>query len=87
MKNQITYTKFNGRYPSMSSLFKSRNKMVDVLKERIIRAIKNGNHETKYIFEACHCDFKDIEFAEAMQELRLEGVIIYKDYLEGYYFA
>lgn len=87
MKSPITYTKFNGRYPSMSSLFKHRNYMVDVLKERIIRAIKNGNHETKYIFEACRCDFQDCAFAEAMQELRLEGVIIYKDFLEGYYFA
>lgn len=87
MKSQIIYSKFTGRYPSMSSSFEPRNKMVDVLKDRIIRAVKNGNHETRYIFEVCRCDFQDLSFADAMQELKSEGVIVYKDYLEGYYLA
>ena len=55
------------------------------LRPRIIRAIKNGNHETKYIEEACKAEYSSTPFHEALRQLEKEGVIKYNDLLEGYY--
>ena len=55
------------------------------LRPRIIRAIKNGNHESKYIEEACKAEYSSTQFHEALRQLEKEGVIKYNDLLEGYY--
>jgi len=55
------------------------------LRPRIIRAIKNGNHETKYIEEACKAEYSWMQFHEALRQLEKEGVIKYNEVLEGYY--
>ena len=55
------------------------------LRPRIIRAIKNGNNERKYIEEACKAEYSWMQFNEAMRPLEKEGVIKYNDLLEGYY--
>ena len=58
---------------------------VEQLRPRIIRAIKNGNHETKYIEEACHAEWSYPNFGDAICQLIREGVIKYNENLEGYY--
>lgn len=58
---------------------------VEQLRPRIIRAIKNGNNERKYIEEACKAEFSWMQFNEAMRQLEKEGVIKYNENLEGYY--
>ena len=58
---------------------------VEQLRPRIIRAIKNGNNERKYIEEACKAEYSWMQFNEAMRQLEKEGVIKYNDLLEGYY--
>ena len=58
---------------------------VEQLRPRIIRAIKNGNNEAKYIEEACKAEFSWMQFNEAMRQLEKEGVIKYNENLEGYY--
>jgi hypothetical protein len=55
------------------------------LRPRIIRAIKNGNHESKYIEEACKAEYSWMQFHEALRQLEKEGVIKYNELLEGYY--
>ena len=55
------------------------------LRPRIIRAIKNGNHESKYIEEACKAEYSCTQFHEALRQLEKEGVIKYNELLEGYY--
>lgn len=61
------------------------------LKWRILHAIKNGNHEEKYITEAVlpQIDHMHIQtlwnFHAALQELKAKGEIKYIDYLDGYY--
>lgn len=60
---------------------------VEALKKRILRAIKNGNHEPKYILEACDELRVWVNFGEALSQLRKEGVIKYNELLEGYYLA
>ena len=55
------------------------------LRPRIIRAIKNGNHESKYIEEACKAEYSWPHFGEAMRQLEQEGIIKYNENLEGYY--
>ena len=55
------------------------------LRPRIIRAIKNGNHESKYIEEACKAEYSSTQFYEALRQLEKEGVIKYNKNLEGYY--
>jgi hypothetical protein len=55
------------------------------LRPRIIRAIKNGNNERKYIEEACKAEYSLMQFNEAMRQLEKEGVIKYNELLEGYY--
>lgn len=60
---------------------------VETLKARILRAIKNGNHETKYILEACNEIRAWANFGEALGQLKREGAIKYNELLEGYYLA
>lgn len=60
---------------------------VEEVKARIIRAIKNGNHEVKYIVEACNELRSWSNFGEALNQLREEGLIKYNELLEGYYLA
>ena len=55
------------------------------LRPRIIRAIKNGNHESKYIEEACKAEYSSTQFHEALRQLEKEGAIKYNELLEGYY--
>jgi ubiquinone/menaquinone biosynthesis C-methylase UbiE len=55
------------------------------LRPRIIRAIKNGNNELKYIEEATKAEYSTFQFMEAIRQLEKEGVIKYNDLLEGYY--
>ena len=58
---------------------------VEQLRATIIRAIKNGNNERKYIEEACKAEYSWMQFNEAMRQLEKEGVIKYNELLEGYY--
>jgi hypothetical protein len=60
---------------------------VEQLRPRIIRAIEHGNHEAKYIEEACKAEFSWPNFGEALHQLVKEGVIRYVDHLEGYYLS
>ena len=55
---------------------------VETLKKRIVRAIKAGNHETRYIIESCKADYRT--YCEAIAELQCEGVVVFKT---GYYLA
>ena len=72
----------------------SRNEYIDPCKSRILKAILKGNNEFKYILEYVTSGsinnlfrYGGTVFAEAIQELRREGVIKYNDNLEGYYLA
>ena len=60
---------------------------IEILKTRIFRAIKNGNHEAKYILEACNEVRAWANFGEALSQLKNEGSIKYNVLLEGYYLA
>lgn len=57
---------------------------VEILKNRIVKAIKAGNNETKYIIESCKAELFYYNFCEAIAELQSEGTVIYKSGL-GYY--
>lgn len=59
---------------------------VETLKKRIVRAIKAGNNETKYILESCKAEFFYYNYCEAIAELQCEGVVVFKPGL-GYYLA
>ena len=59
---------------------------VEVLKYRIIKAIKAGNHETRYIIESCKSEFYYYNFCKAIELLQSEGKVLYKEGL-GYYLA
>ena len=79
----------------MNAVFtSSRNEYIDPCKSRILKAIRKGNNEFKYILEYVTSGsinnlfrYGGTVFAEAIQELRREGVIKYNDNLEGYYLA
>jgi hypothetical protein len=58
---------------------------VEQLRPKILRAIKNGNNELKYIEEATKAEYSTFQFMEAIRQLEKEGVIKYNDLLEGYY--
>lgn len=58
---------------------------VESLKVRIIRAINHGNHETKYILEACNEIRAWANFGAALDELKREGKIRYDDLEDEYY--
>lgn len=57
----------------------------NTLKNRIVRAIRKGNHSTKYIIEAVKCELQYYDFCRAIAELRCEGIVSYSDELKGYY--
>lgn len=59
---------------------------VETLKKRIVRAIKAGNNETKYILESCKAEFFYYNYCGAIAELQCEGVVVFKPGL-GYYLA
>ena len=59
---------------------------VETLKKRIVRAIKAGNNEIKYIIESCKAELDYYNFCEAIAELQCEGVVVFKPGL-GYYLA
>ena len=59
---------------------------VETLKKRIVRAIKAGNNETRYIIESCKAELDYWNFCKAMAELQSEGVVVFKTDL-GYYLA
>ena len=59
---------------------------VETLKKRIVRAIKAGNNETRYILESCKAELDYWNFCKAIEELQCEGVVVFKPEL-GYYLA
>ena len=59
---------------------------VETLKKRIVKAIKAGNNETRYIIEACKAEFSYYNFCQSIAELQQEGTVIYKSGL-GYYLS
>lgn len=66
------------------------NEIIDTCKSRILRAIKHGNHEPKYIVEFVTAGSLrnlayEFVFGEAINELKREGKIKYNELLEGYY--
>lgn len=66
-------------FAGFSRFSRPRNERIDTCKSRILRAIKHGNHETKYIVE--------FVFGEAINELKREGKIKYNELLKGYYLS
>lgn len=57
---------------------------VECLKGRALRAIKRGNHETKYIIEACKAEFWIRNLYKALDELTEEGkIILHKEELDS----
>ena len=59
---------------------------VETLKKRIVRAIKSGNNEIRYIIESCKAEFFYWNFCKAIEELQCEGAVVFKPGL-GYYLA
>lgn len=52
---------------------------VNTLKKRIVKAIKSGNNETKYIIEACKAEIWYYNWCKAMYELQKEGIVVCND--------
>lgn len=57
----------------------------NTLKNRIVRAIRKGNHETRYIIEAVKCELQYYDFCKAIAELRCKGIVGYREDLNEYY--
>ena len=55
-----------------------------LFKNRIVRAIKKGNNDERYIAEACKVKYDVFDFHSAIQSLENEGVIKYNNNIEGY---
>lgn len=77
---------------SFAGFSRPRNEKVDTCKSRILRAIKKGNHELKYIVECVTAGALgnlayEFVMADAIKELKSEGKIKYNELLEGYYLA
>ena len=53
--------------------------------KRILRAIRKGHHNTKYIIEASKLEFQYVDFCEVIAELQTKGLLVYRD--AGYYLA
>ena len=71
-----------------------RNEYMDTCKSRILRAIRKGNNEFKYILESVTSGLSienvfrySAVFSDALKELQREGVIKYNSTIEGYYLA
>lgn len=63
---------------------------LEACKNRIIRAIKKGNHDEKYIHEhITKGHIANLKYtwymADAIRALKREGEITYNDNLEGWY--
>lgn len=60
---------------------------VSIFKIRIIKAIKHGNDEERYIREACNerdVMYHRFDYHKAIQQLVDEGKIMYNKTIEGY---
>lgn len=60
---------------------------VSIFKARIIKAIKHGNDEERYIREACNehdVMYHWYDYHKAIQQLVDEGKIMYNKTIEGY---
>lgn len=57
---------------------------VSIFKTRIVKAIKHGNNEERYIAEACKVGYDIFDFHAAMNELLRERMIKYNQTIEGY---
>ena len=56
------------------------------VRKRILRAIKKGNNEPKYIIEACKLELDYFQYCKVIADLLSDGLIICKKDL-GYYLA
>ena len=79
-------------FAGLSRFSRPRNERIDTCKSRILRAIKHGNHEPKYIVEFVTAGSLrnlayEFVFGEAINELKREGKIKYNESLEGYYIS
>ena len=79
-------------FAGLSHFTRPRNERIDTCKSRILRAIKHGNHETKYIVEyVTSGSLRNLAYefviGEAINELKREGKIKYNELLEGYYLS
>lgn len=57
---------------------------VSLFKMRIVKAIKHGNNEERYIAETCKVGYNVFEFHTAMNQLQRERMIKYNETIEGY---
>ncbi len=57
---------------------------VSLFKMRIVKAIKHGNNEERYIAEAVKVGYNVFDFHTAMKMLQYEGKIKYNSTIEGY---
>ena len=53
------------------------------IRKRILRAIKNDNHNTKYIIEACKIGSQYLDFCKVIADLQSEGLVVYTE--NGYF--
>ena len=79
-------------FVGLSRFSRPRNERIDTCKSRILRAIKHGNHEPKYIIEFVTAGSLrnlayEFVFGESINELKREGKIKYNELLEGYYLS
>ena len=79
-------------FAGLSRFSRPRNERIDSCKSRILRAIKHGNHEPKYIVEYVTAgSIRNLAYefviGEAINELKREGKIKYNELLEGYYLS
>ena len=76
----------------LSRFSRPRNERIDACKSRILRAIKHGNHKTKYIVEFVTAgSLRNLAYefviGESINELKRECKIKYNELLECYYIA
>lgn len=57
---------------------------VSIFKIRIVKAIKSGNNEERYIAEACKVGYNIFDFHAAIKLLQRERMIKYNETIEGY---
>ena len=79
-------------FACLSRFSRQRNERIDTCKSRILRAIKRGNHDQKFIVEfVTSGSLRNLAYefviGEAINELKREGKIKYNELLEGYYLS
>ena len=79
-------------FAGLSRFSRPRNERIDTCKSRILRAIKHGNHEPKYIVEFVTAgSLRNLAYefviGESINELKREAKIKYNELLEGYYLS